>query len=211
CLCISALPLFIETNAVAIAGVGLAGKDAVTTALTALINENAPKSHCTYPEHAVPACIGKNPCGFSCSDGFTPEPPQAPTACVCEPPNTVCNGRWTGSGMCNVLGEGHMACGVFGGGARAWECVDTYNNLESCGGCTLPLTPYTPVGMDCTTLPGVADVSCLSGQCVVHRCLSGYSRAKDASHCVHAGSSFIDAEGDVPAVMYGLEHKPLKH
>lgn len=27
---------------------------------------------------------------------------------------------------------GTMACGVFGGSRKAWECVDTANDLESC-------------------------------------------------------------------------------
>jgi hypothetical protein len=70
--------------------------------------------------------------------------------CGCPAPNVVCNGncvspgacpsstvtyiqkRWVGSGSCTEKGRGWAACGVFGGAARAWECVDTARDLESC-------------------------------------------------------------------------------
>jgi hypothetical protein len=124
---------------------------------------------------------------------------------VCSAPNTVCNGvcsskscptqapyskrekRWAGSGACNSRGGGWMACGVYGGAARAWECLDTDKDLESCGGCDIPLTPYTPRGTDCTALPGVSDVSCRSGACAVERCAQGWTRAADGSHCMRDG------------------------
>ncbi|KAI0065204.1 hypothetical protein BV25DRAFT_1799239, partial [Artomyces pyxidatus] len=219
CLCLSAIPTFLQTNALAIVAVAIAGNEVVTAIITALINEAAPKSRCTYPPNAAPACISGNPCGFTCPNGFTPSPPSHPTTCVCSPPHTICNGRWMGSGFCSERGEGWMACGVFGGGARAWECLDTANDLESCGGCALPLTPYTPLGTDCTALPGVADVSCLSGSCLVRRCLPGYTLAKDSSHCIHGRTASVSSPFDLgakgnknlPASEYGLEHVPLKH
>ncbi|KAA1470838.1 hypothetical protein DENSPDRAFT_775647, partial [Dentipellis sp. KUC8613] len=219
CICLSALPLFIETNVIAIAAVALVGESAATSAITSMVNSAASKSQCKFPDHATPACVSGNPCGFQCSDGFTPSPAKKPTDCVCEPPKTVCNGRWEGSGTCASRGEGWMACGVFGGAARAWECIDTINDLESCGGCAIPLTPYTPFGVDCTAIPGVADVSCLSGSCIVHRCLPGYMRTSDASECVRAHVSspaFAHTESqawelEIPAKDYGLEHNPLKH
>lgn len=70
--------------------------------------------------------------------------------CICAAPNTLCNGncvpptfncpssvapdrrRWDGASECNSRGGGHMACGVYGRGARVWECIDTDNDLESC-------------------------------------------------------------------------------
>jgi len=235
CLCLSVVASFVETNSVCQSAVALSSTASVTQTLTNLINENAPKSHCTYPEFGIPACIGTNPCGFTCPDGFVPSPPSNPTECLCPPPSQICNGlcvkdkvcpsskphkrdkRWIGSGACNARGEGHMACGVFGGAARAWECIDTYNDLESCGGCNIPLTPYTPVGIDCTAIPGVADVSCQTGECVVRRCETGYTPSPGGTHCIHNGSSRgshstsnkDDVEG-IPASQYGLEHVPLK-
>ena len=74
----------------------------------------------------------------------------------------------------------------------------------------LLLTPFTPVGEDCSSLPGVADVACIAGQCTVQRCLPGYVPARDRTHCVskHGKISFRPSgdEDDVelvPARVYG--------
>lgn len=81
----------------------------------------------------------------------------------------------------------------------------------------LPLTVYSPIGKDCSALPGVADVSCLAGECVVHRCLPGYVPAPSGCvrkqhyhqhHHQHATVAAVEEE-DVPARVYGLEHVPL--
>ncbi|KAN0135202.1 hypothetical protein V8E53_007093 [Lactarius tabidus] len=234
CLCLSALPLFLETNVVALLAVKILGTEAITDLLTNIILGGAP-SNCKYPDHSKPACIDGNPCGFTCTDGFTASPPENPTTCICAAPNMVCNGkcvapgacpssqatlkkRWIGSGSCTEWGHGWAACGVFGGGARAWECVNTARDLESCGGCVLPLTPYSPMGQDCTALPGVADVSCLSGECIVHRCMSGHVLSHDGKHCIstqaHISRPHIavpeDDEEYMQALRYGLEHRPLQ-
>jgi CPL1-like protein len=82
------------------------------------------------------------------------------------------------------------------------------SRAEKGGGCTLALTPLSPIGKDCSVLPGVADVSCLYGECFVYRCLPGYELALDHHSCVRKYSQYDDAE-DVPARVYGLEHVPL--
>lgn len=78
----------------------------------------------------------------------------------------------------------------------------------------LPLTAYSPSGVDCTVLAGVADVACLSGQCVVRRCLRGYTLAQDGTHCIDNTRSKVSqpqmAGEDAPAGIYGLEHVPLE-
>lgn len=127
------------------------------------------------------------------------------------------------------MGPGWAACGVFGGGPRAWECVNTARDLESCkslttalvrkqtngpvcprcqgGGCVLPLTAHSPIGKDCSALPGVADVVCLSGECVVLRCLRGYLPALDGMSCIpkHPTSQFQYADAEEgPESVYGL-------
>ncbi|KAH9012733.1 hypothetical protein EDB84DRAFT_1642472 [Lactarius hengduanensis] len=221
CLCLSGISLYLESDPIGILAVEFSGGTAVTIVLTQIIQESAPNSLCTYPDHSVPACVGGNPCGFTCTDGFTSSPSSDPTTCVCSEPNVVCNGecvasgaRWVGSGSCTEMGHGWAACGVFGGGARAWECVDTAHDLESCGGCELPLTPYSPVGQDCTAIPGVADVACHSGECIVRRCLPGYVVSHDGNSCrsKHAHSHVATPEEDdeyVQAMRYGLEHRPL--
>lgn len=52
------------------------------------------------------------------------------------------------------------------------------------GGCMIPLTVYSPMGTDCSMLPGVADVTCFGGGCVVERCLPGYVPAIDGTSCI---------------------------
>ena len=115
------------------------------------ITNQAAGANCVFPENSSPACVdGQQNCGFTCNAGFTPS--YNPPACVCAPPNILCNGqcqaglcpsaqalkkkRWAGSVSCSERGPGWAACGVYGGGPRAWECVNTARDLESCT-CTL--------------------------------------------------------------------------
>ncbi|KAH9051576.1 hypothetical protein EDB83DRAFT_2521972 [Lactarius deliciosus] len=100
CLCLSALPLFLETNIAALLAVNIAGEQVVTDILTNLILGKAPESNCDYPAHSVPACIDGNPCRFRCNDGFTSFPPSNPTTCVCTALNVVCNGKCVALGAC---------------------------------------------------------------------------------------------------------------
>lgn len=53
------------------------------------------------------------------------------------------------------------------GNYDGYECVDTLHDLESCGGC-----PGVD-GIDCTTIAGATDVSCVLGKCKVHACDEG--------------------------------------
>jgi len=238
CLCLSALPVFIQANAVAIATAKVAGIAAVNELLTALINGAAPSSNCYYPDHSKPRCEGRNPCAFDCTDGFSHDSDDESKECKCKAPNQICNGkcvpkgacpsqkphedrrRWLGSGSCAERGHGWVACGVYGGGPRSWECVNTARDLESCGGCVVPLTAYSPQGKDCTAIPGVADVACHYGECAVRRCLPGLVPSADGSRCVlkHPKSmqdypaetyeEVYDPEYE-QARVYGLEHVPL--
>jgi len=232
CLCISGISAFIQTDAVGMQAVTIAGEVAVTQILTDLINNDAPQN-CYYPDYSTPVCVDDDPCGFQCTGGFTPSPANNPTQCKCEQPNQICNGqcqpkgacpsqapqsdrrRWAGSGSCIEMGRGWAACGVYGGGPRSWECIYTERDLESCGGCVVPLNAYSPKGTDCTAVPGVADVACLGGACVVRRCMKGLVPTFDASSCVpehHHHQSEIESGpyNDVPARIYGLEHVPLE-
>ena len=40
------------------------------------------------------------------------------------------------------------------------------------------------MGVDCTSLPGVADVSCMSGSCYIRKCMPGYQLSIDNSECM---------------------------
>ncbi|KAI0280477.1 hypothetical protein BGY98DRAFT_914604, partial [Russula aff. rugulosa BPL654] len=207
CICLSALPVLLETNIIALAAIKVAGIPVATDVLTQLILGEASKRNCEFPDRSTPACLPERPhCGFTCSDGFTAS--YDPPACMCNAPSVVCNGRWVGSGACSEKGPEWAACGVYGGRAHAWECVNTARDLESCGGCAIPLTPYSPAGKDCSAIPGVADVACLYGECIVFRCLPGFEPSHDGHSCIHKYSQLDDGQ-DVSASVYGLEHVPL--
>ncbi|KAH9994315.1 hypothetical protein BJV74DRAFT_351374 [Russula compacta] len=234
CLCLSDVPDFITTDPIASQAVAIYGPTEIIYILKLAINGG--QQQCGYPASSIPTCSNGSPCGFQCTDGLTPFPEDSPTSCECQPPSTLCNGqcmasaacpssavpdrkrRWVGSGSCAEMGPEWTACGVFGGAARAWECVNTAHDLESCGGCVLPLTPFSPAGIDCTELPGVADVACMSGQCVVRRCLPGYALAFDGTSCTpkhsrisHSHIAGLQDEIEfVPARIFGLEHVPLE-
>lgn len=67
------------------------------------------------------------------------------------------------------------------------------------GGCDLPLDQYTPSGVDCTSIPGVADVQCSAGSCAVERCLSGYIVSADGSECEQLMSTSSSFTGQLSA------------
>ncbi|KIP02730.1 hypothetical protein PHLGIDRAFT_283461 [Phlebiopsis gigantea 11061_1 CR5-6] len=73
------------------------------------------------------------------------------------------------------------------GAARAYECVDVENDLESCGGCVDGDSPHGEAnlvgGRDCSAIPNIDSVRCLNGQCVIERCHLGYVLAQDGQKC----------------------------
>ncbi|KAI0801269.1 hypothetical protein C8Q74DRAFT_1435702 [Fomes fomentarius] len=77
--------------------------------------------------------------------------------------------------------NGLQACPIAGltGLTDDWECLDTANELESCGGCA-----STGAGQDCTAIPGAWNVACKEGKCVVFTCADGYLRSLDNKSCV---------------------------
>jgi hypothetical protein len=49
-----------------------------------------------------------------------------------------------------------------------FECINTWANLEACGGCPgSQKEDGTPSGVDCTALPNVDVVSCVEGACAI--------------------------------------------
>ncbi|OJT12917.1 Protein priA, partial [Trametes pubescens] len=73
------------------------------------------------------------------------------------------------------------ACPIMGltGLSGDYECADTRNDIQSCGGCA-----STGAGQDCTTIDGAWNVGCNSGKCVVLTCAAGYKRSADSSMCI---------------------------
>ncbi|KII84766.1 hypothetical protein PLICRDRAFT_57286 [Plicaturopsis crispa FD-325 SS-3] len=207
CLCFSGLRAFERTDAVASSAVNVFGPTRVVGALEALINRSPDRQDCAYPDHAVPQCTTDNLCAFTCSDGYVPAPaipPANPTQCVCPDGMNVCNGVCTADACPSGLisgkkrdanywartaecPRGQSVCGVYGGSSRAWECIDTANDLESCGGCVIELNPLSgrePSGVDCTAIHGVFDVACKAGRCVVNRCMPGFEPSVDGDLCL---------------------------
>ncbi len=63
------------------------------------------------------------------------------------------------------------------------------------------------LGVDCTTLPGVADVSCRSGVCAVHKCRPGYKVSRSGQHCEEVNGVLSDAMRIVEAVkVIGMDY-----
>ncbi|CDO71560.1 hypothetical protein BN946_scf184911.g30 [Trametes cinnabarina] len=60
-----------------------------------------------------------------------------------------------------------------------YECADTRNDIQSCGGCA-----STGAGQDCTAIDGAWNVGCTNSKCVVYSCAAGYKRSADHSMCI---------------------------
>ncbi|KAI1794000.1 hypothetical protein LXA43DRAFT_186797 [Ganoderma leucocontextum] len=201
CYCESQIPLLLTTDPLVIVAVAFAGVTTTKKELTDLLNSSKNHETCYYPDHADPVCAQGAPCSFNCKDGFKPEPEDWPVDCVCKPPFKVCNGLCGPFKACPsgkphrreslrkraACGGGMTACGIYGranGLGGAWECINTATDLESCGGCAIPLDTSSPEGVDCTAIPGVADVACRAGSCVVNRCVPGYEVSVDGTFCL---------------------------
>ncbi|WVF72442.1 hypothetical protein IAT40_007257 [Kwoniella sp. CBS 6097] len=88
----------------------------------------------------------------------------------------------------HICPEGTTACNVLDGDGLSYECLDTDQELESCGGCLHgQFQPHSARigdsdiihsrrGTDCTALPGVhpKGVTCQIGRCVAHLCEDGF-------------------------------------
>ncbi|OCF54451.1 hypothetical protein L486_07999 [Kwoniella mangroviensis CBS 10435] len=69
-------------------------------------------------------------------------------------------------GVENLLGckDEEKACESHG----SWKCVDVSSLLWSCGACP-------GEGVDCGAVPGVSEVSCQRGHCVIESCRRGFT------------------------------------
>ncbi|WVW84980.1 hypothetical protein I302_107016 [Kwoniella bestiolae CBS 10118] len=81
--------------------------------------------------------------------------------------------------LIQVCPKGMTACVIPGlEGADAWECVDTQNDLESCGGCINGAynNATAIAGQSCQNQVGVkmGATTCQAGQCVNYDCAPGY-------------------------------------
>ncbi|KAF9078552.1 hypothetical protein BDP27DRAFT_1309749 [Rhodocollybia butyracea] len=209
CLCESGISTFAGSdNSVCKKAVRKIGRAKVETALSKLIQSCNDKQHCTFPSYSVPSCSSDNVCDFSCSSGYSKTTDQNGVAlCTCEGTKSVCsNGDcqyscpspnpqqaskrdrlFWGKEIQHTCKPGWTACGIVGGRARDWECIDTRSELESCGGCPVYFSPshsgHQDLGVDCTSLPGVSDVSCSNSVCSVEKCLPGFKVSSSGQQC----------------------------
>jgi len=77
--------------------------------------------------------------------------------------------------------SGLTACPItsVSGPTTDFECLDTVNELESCGGCT-----SVGKGQDCTAIRGAWNVGCQQGSCTVYTCAVGFKRSRDDQSCI---------------------------
>jgi len=195
CLCIGALPAFIQANANVKSAVSIFGSTLVSEALKALINLNPKHTSCTYPDNSTPACSAN--CGWSCKPPYV----KSGNKCVLPPSYRKRALTETDAAVCPW---GLQKCGVSSSASSrvGFECLDTQQNLESCGGCTVPFglsSSTKPDGVDCTSIDGVSDVGCVAGACVVHKCRAGWLLSEDGEGCVKVGYGFGFGEGSTLA------------
>ncbi|KAF5375869.1 hypothetical protein D9615_008246 [Tricholomella constricta] len=217
CLCISTLPYFMATNVHAITASALIGKPKTTEALTELARLNAltfmlrshtfdrfinaPARHASIPRILSQSAYPETPAGLRARTGICYIP------VFCTPLHVGHVKRDMGYGTRKQCPQGLTACGVLGRNAKSWECINTETDLESCGGCVIPLynAQIGPEGVDCTAIPGVSDVSCVQGGCLVHRCMPGYEINATRDSCDY----IEDKDPSILPARYGLEHVPL--
>jgi hypothetical protein len=125
---------------------------------------------CTYPtSNFEPVdCF----CGFVCTNGYV----RCGTNCI-NPATQVCSSGAPAPKTRRSLracSPGSKICPI---GRIGWECIDTQNSLESCGGCP------NAGGQDCSVLPGADQVACVDGACRISSCIRGQSLALDGT-CV---------------------------
>ncbi|KAG9042529.1 hypothetical protein FS837_010750 [Tulasnella sp. UAMH 9824] len=77
--------------------------------------------------------------------------------------------------------NGFTSCPRFSG-RGGFDCVDTENDPESCGGC-LSLDGEGS-GTDCTAIQGTSATSCVKGSCVIDSCRKGWVKSLDGTSCV---------------------------
>lgn len=161
-----------------------------------ILNPSAGAPVCTYPSNSTPVAPADQECGstcpFTCNANFElcngqciAEGSPCATAggsrkrSVKDRSRFACRQPFTACPVSHFLSRDEVASS-YGGG---FECVDTTADLESCGGCTTPFKGNA-LGVDCTALPFVNSVTCLSGRCIVESCAPGFVPSSDGHKCV---------------------------
>ncbi|GAA5965244.1 hypothetical protein JCM3765_006368 [Sporobolomyces pararoseus] len=115
--------------------------------------------------------------GYYCKSGPPPPRPAGPS------PSARHHKR---SAFCE---DDAVACPVKSQ-LHGFECVQIKTNIEQCGDCAVL------GGVDCSALPGVAEVACVNGYCRVDSCTSGYVYDFRKRSCIP--NSFWNVQGQQP-------------
>lgn len=110
-----------------------------------------------------------------------PSPPSHPTQPPSTPSGTHKKSRKARAA--SLCPTGLNACPIanVSGLSSDYECIDTTQELESCGGCL-----STGAGQDCTAIKGAWNVGCEQGSCAVYNCMTGYKLSSSGKSCIAA-------------------------
>ncbi|KAJ7088637.1 hypothetical protein C8R44DRAFT_533066, partial [Mycena epipterygia] len=145
--------------------------------------------NCTLPAHAHRACTNTDPCHYECDTGFTDEDGQ----CVCAAPSVICNDQCGPAVSAQAICGSKTVCGVASPTSQwDFECIDTSDNFDSCGGCVTN-HPFLPPqvqsrsiqarGTECGRILNARHVSCQRSRCIVQHCRTGFIVSATGDEC----------------------------
>lgn len=141
---------------------------------------NSQSAKCTYPSNSVPKCgSSSTDCTWTCNSGYK----TCGSSCILSSKSCVSGVPVKRDSASHICPTNWTSCPVTQGKDTFYECVNTDQDLESCGGCA----SVDGSGVDCTVLPGISSVSCSRGVCEAASCLRGY--ALNGTTCVQASAS----------------------
>jgi len=125
---------------------------------------------CTQCGPNAVAQPGSNSCA-TCKTGTAPDATKA----SCTPTTSPKAKKQKKRKQVLLCPAGHQACEVSLGSGRGsvLECVNTSEDITSCGGC-----PGSGTGVDCTLWDDVAEAKCQRGRCV-YTCPKGWKMGED--------------------------------
>lgn len=231
CVCLSNLDIWLDINIDAKRLTRVLGRPRVKQILQTIFTGGVDSRECILPTHAHHICRSGDPCAFECQDNYTEEDGE----CACLLPFQDCNGICgafpNGCGTAAPVSTRHKrrsipittlvqakhtcniyesVCGIPGReDTLDFECVDTRETLDSCGGCLAPHPfyesyPTTVRGVECGRLPGVISASCSNSRCVVSHCREGLQPSADKTVCVSGSSNLHQL------VVGGFGSRPIK-
>ncbi|KAI0051706.1 hypothetical protein FA95DRAFT_1534038 [Auriscalpium vulgare] len=141
---------------------------------------------CCVPHHPLPPSPPPPQCpsGWEWVGGVfqcQPIPPSHPQPPPSKPSGVHYKKRANTHRASNLCPRNLTACPISNanGLTADYECLDTKEELTSCGGCSSAGT-----GQDCTAIRGSWNVGCQAGTCAVFSCMSGFKLSLDRNSCI---------------------------